>query len=315
MNKCKIDYFCKVILQELLQKQKQKLNDTWEHKVSGISQPTRIVDYIGDVFDMLGSRSAARKAIAAGRVKMNSEKVYPSDTIKNGDFISLTGTGIAKAKKFDFEIEQVYEDEHLIIVNKPAGIAVNGNRNKTVENALAGVTRKSKLVDSLPRPIAVHRLDVPTKGLVMLAKSKSALITLSNAFETNKIKKEYHAIVHGVPQQSGVINKPVEGKKSESRYQLEKTVKSRIFTNLSLVKLKPITGRTHQLRIHMASIGHLIVGDRLYAKEVKTILGKGLFLCASKISFEHPENKELKVVQIKLPNRFTRLLDREEARF
>ena len=102
------------------------MNDTWEHKVSGISQPTRIVDYIGDVFDMLGSRSAARKAIAAGRVKMNSEKVYPSDTIKNGDLISLTGTGIAKAKKFDFEIEQVYEDEHLIIVNKPAGIAVNG---------------------------------------------------------------------------------------------------------------------------------------------------------------------------------------------
>lgn len=291
------------------------MDDTWEHKVGGINEPTRIVDYIGDVFDMLGSRSAARKAIAAGRVKMNDSKVYPSDTIKNGDLIILTGTGIAKAKKFEFEIEQVYEDEHLIIINKPAGIAVNGNRNKTVENALAGVTQKSKLRDALPRPIAVHRIDVPTKGLVMLAKSKSALISLSNAFEINQINKEYHAIVHGIPNKTGVINKPVEGKKSESRYQLERTVKSRNFTNLSLVKLKPITGRTHQLRIHMASIGHLIVGDRLYAKDTKTILGKGLFLCASKISFQHPETKETKTVMIKLPNRFVRLLDREETRF
>lgn len=291
------------------------MDDTWEHKVNGINEPTRIVDYIGDVFEILGSRSAARKAIAAGRVKMNSNKVYPSDTIKNGDIITLTGTGIAKAKKFDFEIEQVYEDDYLIVVNKPAGIAVNGNRNKTVENALAGVIQKSKLEDALPRPIAVHRIDVPTKGLVMLAKSKSALIFLSNAFETNKINKEYYAVVHGVPSKDGVINKPVEGKKSESRYQLERVVKSRNFQNLSLVKMKPITGRTHQLRIHMASIGHLIVGDRLYAKETKTILGKGLFLCASKISFQHPQTKETKVVSIKLPNRFLRLLDREESRF
>jgi len=291
------------------------LDHTWEHKVSGINQPTRIVDYIGDVFEILGSRSAARKAISAGRVKINSEKVYPSDTIKNGDLISLTGTGIAKAKKFDFEIEQVYQDDHIIIINKPAGIAVNGNRNKTVENALAGVTSMSKLPDALPRPVAVHRIDVPTKCWVMLAKSKSALISLSNAFENNKIDKEYHAIVHGVPQQSGIIKKPVEGKKSETRYQLDRSVKSRNFTNLSLVRMKPITGRTHQLRIHMASIGHLIVGDRLYAKETTTILGKGLFLCASKIVFEHPETKEMKVVQIKLPNRFARLLEREEARF
>ena len=291
------------------------MNENWEHRVSAISQPTRIVDYIGEVFEILGSRSAARKAIADGRVKLNGEKVYPSDTLKNGDLIVLVGTGVAKAKKFDFEIEQVYEDEHLIIVNKPAGIAVNGNRNKTVENALAGAIKKSNLPDALPRPVAVHRIDVPTKGLVMLAKSKSALIALSKDFETNKIDKEYHAVVHGTPNDTGVINKPVEGKKSESRYQKDKTVKSRNFTSLSLVRLKPITGRTHQLRIHMASIGHLIVGDRLYAKETKTILGKGLFLCASKISFQHPETKERKVVNINPPKRFYRLLEREESRF
>lgn len=291
------------------------MKETWEHQVYGIKEPTRIVDYIGEAFAMLGSRSAARKAISANRVKLNNQKVYPSDTIKDGDLITLTGTGIAKPKKFDFEIQSVFEDEHLIIVNKPAGIAVNGDRNKTVENALAGVTQKSTLSDALPRPIAVHRLDVPTKGLVMLAKSKSALIELSNAFETNKVDKEYFAVVHGKPNPSGVISKPIEGKKSESRYQLDRIVPSRIFENLSMVKLKPVTGRTHQLRIHMASIGHLIVGDRLYAKETKTILGKGLFLAACKISFDHPETKKRVVVSIKPPTKFTRLMDREEERY
>ena len=291
------------------------MKETWDHQVKGIKEPTRIVDYIGDVFAMLGSRSAARKAIAENRVKMNGKKVYPSDMIKDGDIISLTGTGIAKAKKFDFEIEQVYEDDHLIIVNKPAGIAVNGDRNKTVENALAGAIKKSNLEDALPRPVAVHRIDVPTKGLVMLAKSKSALIKLSKAFETNQIDKEYYAVVHGKPQHSGVITKPIEGKKSESRFQLDRIVPSRNFENLSMVKLKPITGRTHQLRIHMASIGHLIVGDRLYAKENKTILGKGLFLCACKISFEHPHTLKRTVVSIKPPTKFIRLLNREEERY
>ena len=264
---------------------------------------------------MLGSRSAARKAIADGRLKMNGAKVYPSDTIKNGDLIVLTGTGISKAKKFDFEITEVFEDEHLIIVNKPAGIAVNGDRIKTVENALAGSIKVSRQSDALPRPVAVHRLDVPTKGLVMLAKTKSALIALSNAFETNQIEKEYFAVVHGKPQKQGVITKPIEGKKSESRFQLERIVPSRNFENLSAVKLKPITGRTHQLRIHMASIGHLIVGDRLYAKGTNTILGKGLFLCAIKITFNHPVTEKRTVLSIKPPSKFIRLLDRQQERF
>lgn len=291
------------------------MEQTWEYKVRGINQPTRIVDHIGDIFEILGSRSAARKAIAAGRVKMNGEKVYQSDTIKNGDLITLTGTGIPKAKKFDFEITQVFEDEHLIIVNKPAGIAVNGDRNKTIENALAGVTRKSNLPDALPRPIAVHRLDVPTKGLVMLAKSKSALIAMGKAFETNNIHKEYLAVVHGKPEPKGIIKKPVEGKKAETSYEVERVVPSRTFENLSLVRMKPVTGRTHQLRIHMASIGHLIIGDRLYAKETRTILGKGLFLCACKIIFAHPVTNKRTEVSIKLPPRFTRLMDREEDRY
>jgi len=290
------------------------VKEKWEHRVIKLTEPTRIVDYVGEAFHILGSRTSARKAIADGRILLNGQKVYPSDMIKENDKIVLIGTGVSKAKKFDFDIEVVYEDEYMILVNKPAGIAVNGDRNKTVENALARIGR-SNAGDALPRPVAVHRLDVPTKGLVLLAKTKTALIRLGKAFENNEIDKQYYAVVHGIPEKAGISKKPIEGKKSETHYFLERTVKSRVFKHLSLVRLKPITGRTHQLRIHMASVGNLIVGDRLYAKGTNTILGKGLFLCACKLSLRHPiTNKDVNF-SIDPPNRFFRLLDREEARF
>jgi len=288
--------------------------EKWEHRVIKISEPTRIVDYVGEAFHMLGSRTAARKAIADGRITLNGKKVYPSDMIKENDKIVLKGTGVSKARKFDFDIEVVFEDDYLILVNKPAGIAVNGDRNKTVENALARI-RKSNAEDALPRPVAVHRLDVPTKGLVLLAKTKSALIRLGRAFENNEIDKQYYAVVHGIPDKQGIVTKKIEGKDSETHYFLERTVKSRVFENFSMVRLKPITGRTHQLRIHLASIGNLVVGDRLYAKEKRTILGKGLYLCACKLSFTHPITKKQVMFAIDPPQRFFRLMDREESRF
>ena len=108
--------------------------------------------------------------------------------LKNGDILKLQGLGIQKARSFDAELEVVYEDDWLIVINKPAGIAVNGNRNKTVENAIAGTAKRSKQADALPRPIAVHRIDVPTTGLVLVAKTKSALIQLSKAFQQNQVK-------------------------------------------------------------------------------------------------------------------------------
>ena len=291
------------------------MKEKWEHRVIKITQPTRIVDYAGEVFHMLGSRTAARKAIADGRLSLNGKKVYPSDMIRVNDIIVLTGTGVSKAKKFDFDIEVVFEDDYMILVNKPAGIAVNGDRNKTVENALARIQR-SNIEDALPRPVAVHRLDVPTKGLVLLAKTKTALINLSRAFENNEVDKEYYAVVHGIPEKTGIVTKPIEGKKSETHYFLERTVKSRVFEHLSLVRLKPITGRTHQLRKHMVSVGNLVVGDKLYAKNEKdTILGKGLFLAACKLSLQHPITREAMNFSINPPNRFFRLIEREEARY
>ncbi len=286
-----------------------------EHTVSGLDLAIRLVDYIGSAFELLGSKSAAKKALTGGRVQLNGKRAYASDFIENGDRLTLTGDGMSKAKAYDMEMPIVHEDDHLIIVNKPAGIAVNGNRYKTVENALVGVARKSNLRDALHRPVATHRLDVPTRGLVMLAKNKSSLIKIGRQFQEGNIHKEYHAVVHGKVKEKGIIKIPIESKHATSEYERVEVVPSRVFKNLSLVKLMPITGRTHQLRIHMQAEGHLILGDKEYANGQKTILGKGLFLCSTQLVFNHPDTFKRTKISIEIPSKFLKVLQREKSRF
>lgn len=287
------------------------------HQVRQVKANTRLTDYCAKHFPILGSRTAAKKAIAAGQILLNNEKATITDLVKQGDKIKLlaTKTPKAKFKKIDVAIEIIFEDDYLIIVNKPGGIAVNGNRDKTVENAVIPLAKRSTQVDALPRPTAVHRIDVPTKGLVLLAKTKTALIQLSKAFQNNQVKKNYYAIVHGQTAEQGSIDMPIEGKKSVTEYERIDLAPSRLYEYFSLLKLTPITGRTHQLRIHLRSRRHLIVGDKMYAKGQHTILGKGLFLCSCRLAFTHPITKEAMNFEIEPPARFSRLMEREKERF
>jgi len=288
---------------------------TSEHRVKGLNLSIRLVDYCGSAFELLGSKSAAKKALSGGRVRLNGQRAYASDFIENGDKLTLIGDGMSKAKAYDMGMPIVFEDEHLIIVNKPAGIAVNGNRYKTVENALVGVAKKSNLRDALHRPVASHRLDVPTKGLVLLAKNKSSLIKIGRQFQEGQIHKEYHAIVHGKVDEKGRIEMPIGGKSSTTVYERVEVVPSRVYKNLSLVKLMPITGRTHQLRIHMQAQNHLLLGDKEYAGAQKTILGKGLFLCSTQLIFNHPDTFKRTKIEIDIPSKFLKLLERERSRY
>ena len=287
----------------------------WKHRVPQSAKPKRIADYCGPVFALLGSKSATKKAIAGGRLFLNGKVARTADFIHQGDLIELKGSGIHEVKKLDIDLPIVFEDDFMIIVNKPGGIAVNGNRYKTVENALARRDPNNQNPDALPRPIAVHRIDVPTSGLVLLAKTKGSLIKLSKAFQKNQIKKEYIAIVHGKPEDTKVINTPIAGKNAITKMEVIESVSSRIFNHLSLVKLNPETGRTHQLRIHLNEAGHLIVGDKMYAGDQKTILGKGLQLCAARLQFEHPKTGKTIEVGIDPPTKFARILNREKERF
>lgn len=271
--------------------------------------------YAAKVFPILGSKSAANKAIQAQRLFLNGRLAKVSDMVVNGDQLQLKGTGVKKLKKINFDLEIIYEDDYLIVINKPSGIAVNGNKNTTVENALADKTRNNPIEDALPHPVAVHRIDVPTIGIVLLAKTKKALIQLGKAFQNSMVKKEYVAIVHGKIPPKGKITLPIKDKKAITEYEKMEVVPSKVFGHLSLVRLFPITGRTHQLRIHMQQEGHFIVGDKLYSNRKKTILGKGMMLCAQKISFEHPESGESINLQIRIPRKFKHVLDREKIMF
>ena len=285
------------------------------HQVGRVASDTSILDYCPRAFPLLGSKTAVKKAIAGGRLLHNGRPARMEAMVRQGDRLELQGAGLQPAREFDIELEILYEDDYLLVANKPAGIAVNGNRIKTLENAVAGSVQPSDQPDALPRPVAVHRIDVPTRGLVLLAKTKSALIGLSKAFEQNAVRKEYVAVVHGKPPKEGVIDEPIKGKDAVTNFETMGSAPSRVFKNLSLVKLRPVTGRTHQLRIHLQQRGHLIVGDKEYARGQKTILGKGLFLCACRLEFVHPATNEKVVVEIEPPPRFGKLLERERERY
>ena len=293
----------------------RKKNQRWVEIVKDLPKKLPINIISAKLFPILGSKSAANKAIQGQRLFLNGKMAQVSDMVENGDKIELKGSGVKKIKKYDLDLEIIFEDDYLIAVNKPSGIAVNGNRNKTVENALADKNHNNKFADVLPHPVAIHRIDVPTTGIVLLAKTKKALIEVSKAFQKNQVSKEYVAVVHGKTPQNGRISFPIKNKNAITQFETMEVVGSRIFDHLSLVKLIPITGRTHQLRIHMQQEGHFIVGDKMYADGKKTIFGKGLMLCARSISFQHPATKETINLHIKYPKKFRHILDREKKLF
>lgn len=293
----------------------KKSGNRWTHKATNLKSNTRIAEYSAGVFSILGSKSAAKKALSSGRLWLNGRQASYTDVVKKGDLLELRGSAIQKIKKYEIDLEIIYEDDFLVVVNKPGGIAVNGNRYKTVENALADINKNNRQADALARPVAAHRIDVPTNGLVLLAKTKTALIQLGKAFQDNKVQKEYVALAHGQTPEKGQIDEAIQGKRAVTQYETLQSVSSKVFKHLSLLKLKPITGRTHQLRIHLKDKGHLIVGDKLYAEGRKTILGKGLLLCARRLQFAHPIDGRLLDLQIDPPTKFFRIMEREKNRF
>lgn len=200
----------------------------------------------------------------------------------------------------------MYEDDYLAVVHKPAGILVSGNSFKTVANALGQNIKRSHLPDAT-RPQPVHRLDYATTGILLVGKTSSSIRTLNKMFEDKKVKKTYFAITIGEMNSKGEIISEVDGKTSQSNYTLYESVPSERFGKLNLVKLDPKTGRRHQLRKHLSSIGNPILGDKEYGIENFILNGKGLFLHAYSLKFIHPStNKEIHIKD-DLPLRFKKI--------
>lgn len=192
------------------------------------------------------------------------------------------------------------------MIHKPAGILVSGNRFKTIANALAQNIQRSMLPNATtPQP--VHRLDYATTGLLLVGKTSSSIRALNGLFEDKAIKKTYYAVTIGEMNPRGKITSAIDGKKAQSTYTVSKSVPSKRFGKLNLVKLKPKTGRRHQLRKQLSGIGNPILGDTAYGIENLILNGKGLYLHAYSLQFIHPFTNKKVYFRDEFPQRFKKI--------
>jgi 23S rRNA-/tRNA-specific pseudouridylate synthase len=311
-----------------------------------------------------------------GRV---GDRVYAGDVLAKQIRIS-TGAYPPMTYKQPFAMDVVYEDDYFAIVNKPAGVVVyahrgGGHGRMTIRAVLPFVLKPPSqgVLNSLRRPQPVHRLDKPTQGLLLVAKTKPAMVDLTNQFVTRRIRKTYTAIINGIPPEPietsvsaktayemGVdvdpdtdirwqlIDEPLDGQSAVTVWRAlrySKCLKAEDQT-LTLVELKPKTGRYHQLRRHMAWVcGRPLAGDKGYdgGGDAMALRSRGLFLCSNRVTLEHPfynsvegqerwrsfsadeipgggrlfESSDGKVmvnVEIDLPSKFENFLSHEEER-
>jgi 23S rRNA-/tRNA-specific pseudouridylate synthase len=197
-----------------------------KHIVPEGTEKTRLSDYACEVFLSIPSRKSIKKSIKRGDVSINGRKAFTGDWIEPGQIIELHDNETAKTEFYRISIEIIYEDEYIAVINKPPGIPVNGNRFKTVENALPLNLKISQAKSPLQWPRPVHRLDSPTSGLLLIAKTGEAMVNLSSQFADKSVKKKYRAIVTGDLQGEGVINSPVDGREALTEFRSLKTMPS-----------------------------------------------------------------------------------------
>jgi RluA family pseudouridine synthase len=285
------------------------------HIVPESVEEIRLYDYVQQIFPTIPSRKGVKKAIARKEILVEGLKTSTGHWVKPGQKIELLESSANPPKEYKLELEIVFEDEYLAVINKPAGIPVSGNQFRTIQNAIIVNISLSNEVDALKWPKPVHRLDGPTSGLLIIAKTAKALVKLGQQFEQKLIQKKYTAIVMGATPESGVIDSDVDGLKSLSKFKTLKTIYSLRSKQLSLVELSPKTGRTHQLRIHLASIGFPILGDKQYGNEGEILMGKGLFLCSIGLDFSHPITSEPLKLAIEIPHKFITRIESEVKRW
>lgn len=259
------------------------------------------------------TKSALKKAIKKKLISVDDVVATSATFINGGDCIRLSiPEEISTKKKLVFPLKVLFEDDHLAVIHKPAGILVSGNHFKTIANALAQNIKPSPLPDATtPQP--VHRLDYETTGILLIGKTSSSIRDLNRLFEDKKVKKTYYAVTIGEMNPEGKITSEIDGKTSQSNYEISASVPSKRFGKLNLVKLKPKSGRRHQLRKHLSSIGHPILGDKEYGIEHLILNGKGLYLHAYSLKFVHPFTHQQVHLKDDLPERFNKIFRPEIA--
>lgn len=288
----------------------------------------RLDRYLADQVTDL-SRSRLQKLIEQGHVQVNGEVCTSKKLeVKLGDRIQIN---IPAAQPLELQAEDIpldilYEDDSLLILNKPAGLVVHpsaGHEAGTMVNALLAHCATLPGINGVQRPGIVHRLDKDTTGAIAVAKTEQAFHHLQEQFRTKTARRDYLAIVYGAPpQESGTVDQPigrhpVERQKmavvSEEKGRRAIThwrVKERL-GNYTLMEFELETGRTHQIRVHSAFIGHPIVGDLTYGSGRKSVNVNlpGQALHAWRLRLRHPLTEDWVVAIAPLPSTFTKLLE------
>jgi len=272
------------------------------------------------------SRSQIRNLIAQGKIKVNGNPVKPSYILKNGDVIDLNlpENIELKIKAEAIPLDIIYEDEYLVVVNKPADMIVHPAgkiRSGTLVNALLYRCQDSLSgIGGVIRPGIVHRLDKNTSGLMVVAKNDFAHLDLSRQIQEHQVTKKYISLVHGnMKDDSGIIDAPIgrslknrkkmavtEGKNREAITHF-KVLKR--FSGYTLVEATLRTGRTHQIRVHLAFIGYSIVGDQLYGRKRQGLNINRQALHSYVLGFVHPESKKYMEFSAPLPQDIQELID------
>ena len=265
---------------------------------------------------MYPSNKGVKKGIKKGEIQLNNKIVECGRFLKKDDTIQIIEFEENAPRSFPLKIEVLFEDDHLAIVNKPSGLITSGNLFRTLENAIQNQVKHCNLKGALKWPRPVHRLDSSTSGMVIISKSIAAHIKLGEMLKEKQITKTYRAIVQGnFPSEISIIDSEIHGKKSITQIKKIGSSKSLRNNHLSHLELKPITGRTHQLRIHLSEQGFPIVGDKQYGENGNVLEHKGLFLSAIQLEFIHPVEHYPINVSIPFPKKFSSLMERERKRF
>ena len=276
-----------------------------EVKIEASVAGQRLDKAVAELTDL--SRSLANEQIKDGQILVNGQAKKAKYAVKEGDVVSFElpePEGVEYVPE-DIPLEIVYQDEDVAVVNKPQGMVVHpsaGHTSGTLVNALMYHIKDLSGINGVLRPGIVHRIDKDTSGLLMIAKNDQAHVALADELKDKKSLRKYWAIVHGnLPNDRGVIEAPI-GRSEKDRKKQAVTAKGKPaltrfqvlerFGDYSLVELQLETGRTHQIRVHMAYIGHPVAGDEVYGPR-KTLKGHGQFLHARTLGFTHPRTGEV----------------------
>ncbi|EMS71753.1 RluA family pseudouridine synthase [Ruminiclostridium cellobioparum] len=271
------------------------------------------------------SRSYIQKLCQDGHITVDGVGVKSNYRLKTGERITalIPEAEVLQVTAEEIPLDIVYEDEHIIVINKPKGMVVHpaaGNYTGTLVNALMKHCGESLSdINGIIRPGIVHRIDKDTSGLLVVAKNNHAHEFLSKKLKTHDIKREYIALVEGIIYEStGKIDAPI-GRHPVERKKMSVNVKSGRnavthfkvldrFPAATYLELKLETGRTHQIRVHMAYINHPVIGDEVYGRKKQRFDTRGQVLHARRLTLEHPATGELMEFEVPVPDYFTRLI-------